>query len=99
MSSISVQNFSSIDDDHKELSLTKETNFKTKDEMLDSWVSLNPNGLKLFSHINSSMIYKIFKVVDPKKFKQRRYDQKTKSSTESSKAHNFHKTYPLLLKF
>jgi hypothetical protein len=35
MSSMSVQNFSSIDDDHKELSLSKETNFKTEAETLD----------------------------------------------------------------
>jgi hypothetical protein len=36
MSSTSVQNFSSIDDDHKELSLSKETNFKTETETLDT---------------------------------------------------------------
>jgi hypothetical protein len=30
MSSIFAQNFSSIDEDHKELSLSKETNFKTE---------------------------------------------------------------------
>jgi hypothetical protein len=36
MSSISVQTFSSIDDDHKELSLSKETDFKTKSETLDT---------------------------------------------------------------
>jgi hypothetical protein len=39
MSSIFVQNFSSIDDDHKELSLskeTKETNFKIEVETLDT---------------------------------------------------------------
>jgi hypothetical protein len=36
MSSISVQNFSSIDDDHKELSLSKETDFKIKAETLDA---------------------------------------------------------------
>jgi hypothetical protein len=35
MSSISSQNFSFIDDDHKELSLSKETNFKTKTDTLD----------------------------------------------------------------
>jgi hypothetical protein len=29
MSSISAQNFSPIDDDHKEISLSKETDFKT----------------------------------------------------------------------
>jgi hypothetical protein len=36
MSSIFVQNFSSIDDDHKKLSLSKETNFKTEAETLDT---------------------------------------------------------------
>jgi hypothetical protein len=35
MSSIFVQNFSSIDDDHKELSFSKETDFKTEVETLD----------------------------------------------------------------
>jgi len=35
MSSIYTQNFSSIDDDHEELSLSKETDFKTKIETLD----------------------------------------------------------------
>jgi hypothetical protein len=35
MSSISVQNFSSIDDGHKELSLSKYTNFKIEVETLD----------------------------------------------------------------
>jgi hypothetical protein len=30
MSSISAQNFSSMDDDHKELSLSKEIDFKLK---------------------------------------------------------------------
>jgi hypothetical protein len=36
MSSTSTQNFSSIDDDHKELSLSKETDFKTQAETLDT---------------------------------------------------------------
>jgi hypothetical protein len=36
MSSISGQNFSFIDDDYKEISLSKETNFKTKTETLDT---------------------------------------------------------------
>jgi hypothetical protein len=36
MFSTSAQNFSPIDDDHKELSLSKETNFKTKAETLDT---------------------------------------------------------------
>jgi hypothetical protein len=34
MSSISIQNFNSIDDDHKELSLSKEIVFKTEAETL-----------------------------------------------------------------
>jgi hypothetical protein len=36
MSSISVLNLSSIGDDHKELSLLKETSFKTEAETLDA---------------------------------------------------------------
>jgi len=36
MSSIFVQNFSSIDDDHKELSLSKEIDFKIEAETLDT---------------------------------------------------------------
>jgi hypothetical protein len=36
MSSISAQNFSSINDNHKEISLSKETNFKTETETLDA---------------------------------------------------------------
>jgi hypothetical protein len=38
------------------------------------------------------------KAANPKKLKQRRYDQNTRSSTKFSKAHNSHKTYPFLLK-
>jgi hypothetical protein len=64
MSSISAQNFSSIDDDHKELSLSKEINFKTKTETLDAWISFNtdPNDMKFLSHIYFFMIYKILKL-------------------------------------
>jgi hypothetical protein len=36
MFSTSAQNFSSIDDDHKKLSFSKETNFKTEAETLDT---------------------------------------------------------------
>jgi len=36
MSSISVQNFSSIGDEHKELSLSKEIDFKIEAETLDA---------------------------------------------------------------
>jgi hypothetical protein len=36
MFSISIKNFSFIDDDHKELSLSKETDFKIKIETLDA---------------------------------------------------------------
>jgi hypothetical protein len=39
MSSIFAQNFSSINDDHKELSLSKESDFKIKIETLDAWIS------------------------------------------------------------
>jgi hypothetical protein len=49
MSSISAQNFSSIDDGYKEISLSKETDFKTETETSDAWISLNtdPNDMKL----------------------------------------------------
>jgi hypothetical protein len=55
MSPISVQNFSSIDDDYKEISPSKETDFKTKAETSDAWISLNtyPNDMKFVSHIYS----------------------------------------------
>ncbi len=48
-----AQNFNSTDDDHKELSLLKETNFKIEVETLDTWISFNtyPNDLKFLSHI------------------------------------------------
>jgi hypothetical protein len=64
MSSISSQNFNPIDDDHKEISLSKETDFKTEAETLDAWISLNtnPNDMKFLSHIYSYMIYKIPKL-------------------------------------
>ncbi len=64
MFSIFAQNFSSIDDDHKELSLSKETDFKTEVETLDTRISLNTyaNDLKFFAHIYSFMIYKIPKL-------------------------------------
>jgi hypothetical protein len=64
MSSISSQNFSSIDDDHKKISLSKETDFKTETETSDAWISLNidPNDMRFLSHIYSYMIYKIPKL-------------------------------------
>jgi hypothetical protein len=64
MSSISSQNFSSIDDDHKEISLLKEIDFKTETETSDAWISLNtdPNDMRFLSHIYSYMIYKIPKL-------------------------------------
>jgi hypothetical protein len=64
MSSISAQNFSSINDDHKEISFSKETDFKTKTETLDAWISLNinSNDMKFLSHMYSYMIYKISKL-------------------------------------
>jgi hypothetical protein len=57
MSSIFVQNFSSIDVDHKEISLFKKIDFKTETETLDAWISLNtdPNDMKFLSHIYSLM--------------------------------------------
>jgi hypothetical protein len=42
MFSISAQNFSSISDDHKELSLSKETDFKTEVETL-KYLNLSQN--------------------------------------------------------
>jgi hypothetical protein len=53
MSSISIQNLSSIDDDHKELSLFLKPDFKTKAKTLNTWISLNtnPNDLAFLSHI------------------------------------------------
>jgi hypothetical protein len=64
MSSIFAQNFSPIDDDHKEISLSKEIDFKTEIETSDVWISLNtnPNDMKLLSQIYSYMIYKIAKL-------------------------------------
>jgi hypothetical protein len=64
MSSTSAQNFSPIDDDHKEISLSKETDFKTETETSDAWISFNtnPNDMKFLSHIYSYMIYKIAKL-------------------------------------
>jgi len=64
MSFISSQSFSSIDDEHKEISLSKETNFKTETKTLEAWISLNtnPNDMKFLSHIYSYMIYMIPKL-------------------------------------
>ncbi len=64
MSFISVQSFSSINDDHKEISLSKETDFKTETETLDAWIflNINPNDMKFLSHMYSYTIYKIPKV-------------------------------------
>jgi hypothetical protein len=99
MSSIFFQNFSSIDDDHKELSLSKGTDFKTKTKTLNVWISfyIDPNDMKFLSHI---FLYHLYdhEAIDPKKLKQRRYDQKTRFGTEFLKAHNSHKTYSFLLK-
>jgi hypothetical protein len=41
MFSIYFQNFSSIDDDHKKLSLIKEIDFKTEAETLNSWIPID----------------------------------------------------------
>ncbi len=64
MSFIFFQNFSSIDDDHKELSFSKEIDFKIEAETLDIWNSLNtyPNDMKFLSCIYSFMIYEISKL-------------------------------------
>jgi hypothetical protein len=73
MSSISAQNFSPIDDDHKEISLSKETDFKTKIETSNVWIFLNtnPNDMKFLSHIYSYMIYKIAKLLTQKNLKKK----------------------------
>jgi hypothetical protein len=64
MSSTSAQNFSPIHDDHKEISLSKETDFKTETETSNVWISFNtnPNDMKFLSHIYFYMIYKIAKL-------------------------------------
>jgi hypothetical protein len=64
MSFISAQNFNSINDDHKDISLSKKTDFKTETETSDAWISLNinPNDMKFLSHMYSYMIYKILKL-------------------------------------
>jgi len=41
MFSIPAQNFSSIDVNHKEISLSKKIDFKTKTETLDALISLS----------------------------------------------------------
>jgi len=64
MSTTISQNFNSIDDDDKKLSLSKETNFKIEAETLDTWISLNTysNDMTFLSLIYSFMIYKIPKL-------------------------------------
>jgi hypothetical protein len=64
MSSIISQKFCSIDDDHKELSFSKEIDFKIKAEILDTWISFNkyPNDMKFLSHIYYFLIYKVAKL-------------------------------------
>jgi hypothetical protein len=64
MFSIPTQNFSSINVDHKEISLSKETDFKIETETLDALISLNtnPNDMKFLSHIYFYTIYKIPKL-------------------------------------
>ncbi len=61
---IYIQNFSSIDDDHKELSLSERIDFKTEIETLNVWIFLNTNlnDIKFLSHIYSFMIYAIPKL-------------------------------------
>ncbi len=73
MSSISAQNFSPIDDDHKEISLSKETDFKIETETSDAWIffNTNPNDMKFLSHIYSYMIYKIAKLQTQKSLNKR----------------------------
>ncbi len=63
MSSTYVPNINSIDDNQKELSRSKGTNFKIEAETLDTWISFNTylNDLNFFSYVYSFMIYKIAK--------------------------------------
>jgi hypothetical protein len=53
-----------FNDDHKEISLSKETDFKTETETLDAWIppNTNPNDMKFLSYTYSFMIYKIPKL-------------------------------------
>jgi hypothetical protein len=53
MYSISIRNFNSIDYDHKELSLSKEINFKTEAKTLDTLISFNtyPDDMKFISYM------------------------------------------------
>jgi hypothetical protein len=53
MPSTFSQNFSPIDDNHKELSFSKEIDFKIEVETLNTWISLNtyPNGMKFIPHM------------------------------------------------
>jgi hypothetical protein len=69
MSTTFFQNFNPIDDDHKEVSLSKEIDFKTETETSDAWIFLNtnPSNMKFFSHIHSYMIYKITKLQTQKR--------------------------------
>ncbi len=99
MSSIYAQNCSFIDGDHKELSLSKGIDFKTEIETLNAWISQYKSKWHEIS-LTYKFLYDLYdpKASDPKKLKQMRYDQKTRSSTKFSKAHNSHKTYPFLLK-
>jgi hypothetical protein len=64
MSSISIQNFNYIDDDHKDLSVSKEIDFKIETQTLDAWIypNTNPNDMEFLSHIYSFMIYKSSKL-------------------------------------
>jgi hypothetical protein len=57
MSSISTKSFSSIDDDHKELSLSKEIDFKIEAKTLDTWISLSIHKQMTwnFSHIHNPL--------------------------------------------
>jgi hypothetical protein len=49
----SAQIFCTIHDDHEELSLSKETDFKIEIETLNTWISLNTylNDMKFLPHM------------------------------------------------
>jgi hypothetical protein len=96
MSTTFFQNFSPIDNDHKEISLSKENDFKIETETSNAWISLNtnPNDMKFLSHIYSYMIYKIAKLQTQKSL------NKGDMTKKPDLAHNFQKlitfTKPIL---
>jgi len=54
---------------------------------ISKWHEISPTNVTFYG------LYDL-KAENPKTLKQKRYDQKTKFDTKSSKAHNIHKTQP-----